>query len=157
MGIKIKNQCDEGKIRKDKDVRSFEEDFEEALRPKGVQAPNSPSRQERLEHELTHQPFGSWFEFCLKGKCKADQHRATGQLAESTMPVGNFDYAFMGDKQLSSERGEDESTVQEDEQQEESSGSNMMKILVGRDAKSRICSAIPVPQKGLDPTEWAVR
>ena len=92
-----------------------DEYFDEALRPKGVQAPNCPSRQERLEHELTHRPFGSWCEFCVKGTCKADQHRATGQLAESTVPVVSFDYAFMGDKRVSSERGEDESAGQEDE------------------------------------------
>ena len=33
----------------------------------------------------------------------------------------------------------------------------MTKILVGRDAKARVCSAILAPQKGLDPTEWSVR
>ena len=38
MGKKVENQCDEDKVKKDKDVISFEEDFEEALRPKGVQA-----------------------------------------------------------------------------------------------------------------------
>ena len=59
MGMKVENQCDEDNIKKDIDVMSFEEDFEEALRPKGVQAPNSPSRQERLEHELTLLPFRS--------------------------------------------------------------------------------------------------
>ena len=109
---------------------SFEEDFEEALRPNGEQAPNSPFRQERLEHELTQLPFRSWCDVCVEGKCKADQHRATGQLAESAVPVFSFDYALMGNTGLSSERGEDESAGQEDEQQEGSSGSDMIGILV---------------------------
>ena len=68
MGVKIENLCDEDKIRKDKDVRNFEEYFEEALRPKEVQAPNSPSRQERLEHELTHLPFRSRCEMLRERK-----------------------------------------------------------------------------------------
>ena len=29
--------------------------------------------------------------------------------------------------------------------------------MVGRDAKSRVCTAIPVPQKGVDQDTWAVR
>ena len=123
---------------------SFEED-DEALRPKSVAVPIPPSRQERLEHELTHLPFRSWCEFCVKGKCKADQHRATGQLAASEIPVVSFDYAFMGDKGRTADGKEDASGSK---QVEETIDHDVMKILVGRDARSRMCSAIPVPQKG---------
>ena len=156
-GKEVERQCHKDEDKANKNVMSFEEDSEEALRPKGVMAPSSPSRQERLEHDLTHLPFRSWCEFCVKGKCKADQHRATGQLAESEVPVVSFDYAFMGDKSKSSDKGEDEGTELEDGRKEEAADNEVMKILVGRDAKSRVCSAIPVPQKGLDPTEWSVR
>ena len=131
---------------------SFEED-DEALRPKSVAVPIPPSRQERLEHELTHLPFRSWCEFCVKGKCKADQHRATGQLAASEIPVVSFDYAFMGDKGRTADGKEDASGSK---QVEETIDHDVMKILVGRDARSRMCSAIPVPQKGLDPAGWSV-
>ena len=149
-------QCtkDEGEAKVNKSVMSFEEDDEEALRPKGVPTPSPPSRQERLEHELTHLPFRSWCEFCVKGKCKADQHRATGQLANSEVPVVSFDYAFMSDRGKPADSSEE---VNEEDQDGEVMDHEVMKILVGGDARSRMCSAIPVPQKGLDPTEWSVR
>ena len=153
----VESQCYKKGIEVNKNMMSFEEEDEEALRPKGVSTPSSPSRQERLEHELTHLPFRSWCECCVKSKCKADQHRATGQLAESEIPVVSFDYAFMSDRSISSSSGEDEVDEQVEDQENESKEHEVMKILGGRDAKSRVCSAIPVPQKGLDPTEWSVR
>ena len=110
-------QCNknEGNIKVNKSVMSFETE-EEALRPKGVPTPSPPSRQERLEHELTHLPFRSWCELCVKGKCKADQHRATGQLAESEIPVVSVDYAFMSDRGKPTDSGEE---VKEEDQEEE--------------------------------------
>ena len=58
-------QCSKDKenIKVSKCVMSFEEEEEEALRPRGVPTPSPPSRQERLEHELTHLPFRSWCVF----------------------------------------------------------------------------------------------
>ena len=145
------SQCKEKERREE--IMPLEDGDDEALTPKGVTAPSPPSRQERLEHELTHLPFRSWCEFCVKGKCKADQHRSTGQLAESTVPVVSFDYAFMGDKNT---EGQSEEVLDEDSK-DEAMDNEVMKLLVGRDARSRVCCAIPVPQKGLNPAEWSVR
>ena len=52
----------------------------------------------------------------MKGKSKADQHRSTGQLAESAVPVVSFDYAFMGDK--STEAEDRVGAVEEDERED---------------------------------------
>ena len=153
----MESQCYKQGIEANKNAMSFEEEDEEALRPKGVSTPSSPSRQERREHELTHLPFRSWCDCCVKGKCNADQKRATGKLAESEIPVVSFDYDSMSDKSIYSSNGEDEVDDQVDDQESKAKEHEVMKILVGRDAKSRVCSAIPVPQKGLDPTEWSVR
>ena len=66
----------------------------------------------------------------------------------------SFDYAFISDRGKPTESGED---VEEEDHEEQVMDHEVMEILVGRDARSRMCSAIPVPQKGLDPTEWSVR
>ena len=73
--------------------------------------------------------------------------------AESTAPVVSFDYASMGDKNRENESKE----VIEEESKDEAVDNEVMKLLVGRAARSEVRCAIPVPQKGLDPAEWLVR
>ena len=43
---------------------------EEAKKPKGATVPRGPSQQEVKEHMLTHMPFRSWCQHCVKGKAK---------------------------------------------------------------------------------------
>ena len=71
-------QCKEGEHQDT--TMPVEEGSDEALTPKGVAAPSPPSRQERLEHELTRLPVRSWCELCVTGTCRADQYMSTGQL-----------------------------------------------------------------------------
>ena len=33
-----------------------------------VQDPREPSKEERLEHEMTHLPFRSWCRHCIRGR-----------------------------------------------------------------------------------------
>ena len=65
----------------------------------------------------------------------------------------SFDYAFMGDKNREGQSKE----VLEEDSKDEAVDTEVMKLLMGRDAKSKVCCAIPVPQKGLDPAERSVR
>ena len=43
------------------------EDFGQE-RPKTLPTPYTPSKQERIEHELTHVPYRSWCPHCVRGK-----------------------------------------------------------------------------------------
>ena len=52
--------------------------------------------------------------------------------------------------------GQDEAKKDEYEE-DDADVKQVTKVLVGRDAKSRVCTAIPVPQKGVDQDKWAVR
>ena len=47
-------------------------DTEEAKRPKVRRCPMEPTKQERLEHEVTHLPYRSWCAHCIRGKAKED-------------------------------------------------------------------------------------
>ena len=124
-----------------------DEEAEFICRPTRTQnwkpSPPAPSRQEVAEHNIDHWPFRSWCPDCVAGKATGDHHRVTKgkEEDESRIPILAFDYAFMsntGDVGKYSEVSE-------------------AKILVGKDSKSKYTFAIPVPQKGIDDTEWAVR
>ena len=62
---------------------------------------------------------------------------------EVEVPLVAFDYAFMSD------RSRKNASDQEDEYQ--------VKILAGRDQMSRCYASIAIPQKGVDPEEYATR
>ena len=99
------------------------------------------SRTTRLEVGAPH---------CIRGRAKATKHVSTGGVDESTVPVVGFDYAFISDR--SGARSEDEEEVDKDLEDKA-----VVKVLVAQDSKPKACAAIPVPQKGIDPDEWAVR
>ena len=95
-----------------------------------------------------HYPSKSWCAHCVCGKCKSNKHSATGGGEESEVPIVGFDYTFLSDRNRKREDGEDESEEVE---------RAMLKVLVGHDPNFKVCSAIPVPQKGIDIAEWSVR
>ena len=77
-------------------------------------------------------------------------------MAASEVPVVSFDYAVLGDRESPMTSGQDE--AKKDECKEDDADvKQATQLLVGCDAKSRVCRAIPVPQKGVDQDEWAVR
>ena len=126
---------------------------QEAPKIRILPTPNPPSRQEALEHNCTHIPFRSWCQHCVRGKSKSSHHKAGAGMAGSETPVVSFDYAFLGDRRQNAEK-EDED---EGGQHVEDDDVTKTTVLVGRDAKSRVCCAIPVPQKGIDMMEWSLR
>ena len=46
----------------------------EADQPKKVRSPGSPSPQEVDDHNLTHCPYRSWCEHCVRGQTKDCMH-----------------------------------------------------------------------------------
>ena len=127
-----------------------EEELQEAIQTKPLRSPSAPSRQEMLEHSLTHFPFRNWCPHCVMGKSKASKHSQTGSTEESAVPVVGFDYAFISDREGAKIIGE------EDDKAEEEMDS-VIRVLIGHDSRSKACAAIPVPQKGIDPDEYSVR
>ncbi|CAK0820598.1 unnamed protein product, partial [Prorocentrum cordatum] len=56
--------------------------------------PPAVSRQEFDEHQLTHLPFRSWCDHCVRGKASDDAHRARSD-AEKGAPRWSMDYFFL--------------------------------------------------------------
>lgn len=129
------------------EVHEEEDDVAEGTPAKVLRSPSAPSRQDMLEHSVTHFPFRSWCIHCVKGKCKSSKHSSAGGAEESAVPIVGFDYAFLSarDNKVSSDDGDTEAV-----------SNGVMKVLVAHDSKSKTCAAIPVPQKGVDQEEWAV-
>ena len=72
-------------------------------RPVTRKSPNLPSRQEVLEHWITHLPFRNWCQHCVAGKCKSKPHMTAGKIDdENGTPIVAFDYAFMSRALLAS-------------------------------------------------------
>ena len=74
-------------------------------------------------------------------------------MGKSEAPVVSFDCAFVGDRHKQDSKDDVEANEEIDDEEA------MVKatMLVGRDAKSRVCCAIPIPQKGIDTSEWSLR
>ena len=59
---------------KDECITDDVEEQQEARKAKGLPAPQQPTAQERLEHELTHLPYRSWCPVCVQAKGRSDYH-----------------------------------------------------------------------------------
>ena len=104
-----------------------EEEAHESANVKPLKSPAAPSRQEVLEHDITHYPFRSWCSHCVRWKCKSSKHSATGRGEESEVQIVGFDYAFLCESNRKHEDGDDEAEELE---------SAMLKVLVGHDSKA---------------------
>lgn len=111
--------------------------FKEQNRHKGlvaVRAPRQPSKEEQELHELTHVPYRDWCDFCVACKGKSDAQRQLDKSEEGrrSVPGIQLDYAFGRSEQKG--QGQDELVV----------------VLVGVDAETRMVLAVPVESKGSD-------
>ena len=97
-----------------------------------VRAPRQPSIEERELHELTHVPYREWCDFCVACKGKSDPQRVLDHSVEGrrAAPSIQLDYAF----------GRSDQKKQEE----------LVVILVGVDAETRMLLAVPVESKGAD-------
>lgn len=122
------------------DVIQDEDDGEYGqIRPKSLNAPYTPSRQERVEHDLTHCPYRSWCEHCVHGKGVSHGHFQRQPDEESSIPLIGVDYAFV---------------IKTDADQKQLSEVTTM---VAKDRRSKCVFPVPVPQKGVDPEEYSTR
>ena len=112
-------------------------------RPHVIRNPHAPSRQEVIEHNITHCPFRSWCPECVMGTSKCDPHVSSTTEGERSVPLVALDYAFMSDKSKKSELDEE--------------SKSQAKILACRDRISRCYAAFSVPHKGVDSDEYAVK
>ena len=99
----------------------------EDRKPKKIADPRRPRKEEVEAHELTHVPYRSWCEVCVRGRGKSRPHTAGRQ--ERGLPELHFDYMFVGP---------------------EDQPGKCKTCLVIREVETRMSLAIMVPTKGRD-------
>jgi hypothetical protein len=80
----------------DDEIEIEAEVCEESRVPKRMQNPMLPSKAEREVHELTHVPFRSWCEHCVRGRGEGVRHEAGKEMPEQTEV--HMDFFFVGDE-----------------------------------------------------------
>ena len=81
---------------KDDEIEIEAEVCEEIRVPKKMQNPMLPSKAEREMHELTHVPFRSQCEHCVRGRGEGVRHEAGKEMPEQTEV--HMDWFFVGDE-----------------------------------------------------------
>ena len=102
------------------------------VRPHKLMEPHLPSRQEVMEHDLTHVPYRSWCADCVRGKSVSQAHHMVKNKEDSATPLIGVDYAFVA---KSSEDGGSQSEVT---------------TMVVKCQRTKRVFPVPVPQKGID-------
>ena len=106
-----------GEIQEDLEVASpsdeaLEDRVQEAAVPKAARDPGQPSKADREMHKLTHCPYRSWCEHCVRGQAVGQPHRSVPEeLAKSDVPRVIIDYAFLQEdmtKEVEAEEGKKE-------------------------------------------------
>jgi hypothetical protein len=124
----------------DEDIDDEVEQEAEVQRP--FRDPGAPSKNEILEHNLTHIPPRPWCPHCVRGKSKdSPSLRLTGQFAENLVPRIRLDYCFLTES--------DDGEVQEEQID------NKQTVLVMQESECRSVWAYAVDRKGAS-EEWAI-
>ena len=112
------------------DEREEEEVSGEGGAPIAMAVPESPSNHEREEHELTHIPYRSWCEHCVKGRARSRAHKRRNQeikkeeLKKATRIY--MDFYYNGIEEEEEEREETEGVRDDDEGKDGDSPSIIM-------------------------------
>ena len=69
----------------------------EAQVPKGLPAPEMPTKAQREIHARTHLPYRVWCDICVQGRGQASPHKSPDAAADRyTSPQLHLDYWFIG-------------------------------------------------------------
>ena len=118
------------------------EETEEARKVRAPLIPCTPTKEEVEAHRLTHRPFRSWCPHCVRGKCRADQHRRSPQKGiHSNIPKLVSDYFFIGRRRPTNS---EERRLEEEAAEKE----GQTPIIVLKDVSSKAIFAHACPAKG---------
>lgn len=74
-------------------VEPVHEEFEEEVEKAGLASPMKPTAQEVEEHSISHVPYRSWCEHCVRGKARTAGHpSSSGEKMVERRPTVAMDY-----------------------------------------------------------------
>jgi hypothetical protein len=115
---------------KSKDADSEEEIETEGTVPRVKASVDMPSKEDVDSHMVTHIPYRSWCDHCVRGRAVNDHHQK-GKSEESSVPVISIDYAYFG------ETSDERKGRKTRERDGEEAKREEMPFLVVKDRKSR--------------------
>ena len=84
----------------------------EADQPRAAASPRTPSAADRAAHELTHFPYRSWCEDCVRGRATGHKHSSVlGEAATSTVARVSMDYGYLREDETATSDEHNESTI----------------------------------------------
>ena len=109
---------------------------EEVKLPQVASQPHLPIRDEQDTHEaMGHAQYQRWCEPCVHGQGREDRHLRNAK--HRSLPVVSYDYGFLTEQ--------DEEYVRLGRKQL----SQVTRLLIGRDSRSRMIFAHVIPHKGI--------
>ena len=87
-----------------RDVQGDPHGAGEAPAVRGCPDPGQPTKDERMQHDLTHLPFRPWCRHCVEGRAPDEPHRAQPPQVESEVPKISVDYGFVAHEGESEQR-----------------------------------------------------
>ena len=82
-----------------------EEQQEEHLKASAIASLHLPSRREVEEHNLTHIPFRSWCNHCLRGRGRRRRHNEGGGGDDKAMTTYSIDFMYLTEEARGDESG----------------------------------------------------
>ena len=77
-----------------------------------------PSKEDVDSHMVTHIPYRSWCDHCVRGRAVNDHHQR-GKSEESSVPVISIDYAYFGETSEERKSRKDKERTGEEVKREE--------------------------------------
>ena len=115
---------------------------------KRLKSPDTPTASEREIHNLTHWPFRSWCDACVKGRATGQQHKSmVGEYAESQLARVLMDYGFL----------DEEETVTETEHGKDTESKSSMTVLVMMETMCKSLWAYAIEGKGAVSVDWVAQ
>ena len=68
---------------------------EEGVVPRVTPSPGMPTARERAIHRITHIPYRSWCDDCVRGRGRDRHHKLCGAYGSSTTARVHMDYCFL--------------------------------------------------------------
>ena len=114
---------------------------EEVQPPRVATQPNLPCRDQIYVHEaMGHAQYRSWCEACVHGQGREDRHLRDSK--SRTVPILHYDYGFLTEKD------------EEDVRLKRKELSQVTRLLIGRDSRSKMLFAHMIPRKGISHGSW---
>ena len=132
------------------------ENAEEGVVPKVVPSPGMPSARDRAIHDITHIPYRSWCDHCVRGRGRNRQHKMCGAYGSSTVSRIHMDYCFFTEKMESGDDG----TAAADDDDVDAGGVDPLKKLTALVLKESGCGSLwayPVRSKGTLNEPWLAK